>query len=42
MGEGFSLAGELELMLSGWTFISLDAKGNSGGCCWAGGLELFN
>ena len=31
MGDGFSLAGELELMLFGWVFISLDAKGKSGG-----------
>ena len=31
MGDGLSLAGELELLLSGWVFISLDAKGKSGG-----------
>ena len=31
MGDGFSLAGELELFLSDWVFISLDAKGKSGG-----------
>ena len=31
MGNGLSLDGELELMLPGLIFISLDAKGNSGG-----------
>ena len=31
MGDGLSLACELELLLSDWVFISLDAKGNSGG-----------
>ena len=31
MGDGLSLAGELELLLSGRIFISLDAKGKSGG-----------
>ena len=31
MGDGLSLAGELELLLSGWVFISLDAKGKSRG-----------
>ena len=31
MGDGISLDGELELMLSGWVFISLDAKGKFGG-----------
>ena len=31
MGDGLSLAGEMESLLSGWVFISLDAKGKSGG-----------
>ena len=31
MGDGLNLAGEMELILSGWVFISLDAKGKSGG-----------
>ena len=29
MGDGQSLDGELELLLFGWVFISLDAKGKS-------------
>ena len=32
MGDGLSLAGQMESLLSGWVFISLDAKGKSGGC----------
>ena len=31
MGNGLGLVGELESMLPGWVFISLDAKGMSGG-----------
>ena len=30
MGDGQSLAGELELLLSSWVFISLDAKAKYG------------
>ena len=31
MGDGVLFAGELESLLSGWTFVSVDAKGKSGG-----------
>ena len=31
MGNGLCLATEMESMLVGWIFISLDAKGKSGG-----------
>ena len=27
MGDGVLFVGELELLLSGWTFVSVDAKG---------------
>ena len=31
MGDGVLFAGEMELLLSGWTFSSVDAKGKLGG-----------
>ena len=41
MGDGLSLAGELELLLSGWIFISLDAKGKSGGLLLAWRIRIY-
>ena len=31
MGDGFSIARDLESLLSGWIFVSLDATGKFGG-----------
>ena len=42
MGNGLSLDGELELMLPGLIFISLDAKGKSGGLLIGWRKRLFN
>ena len=42
MGNGICLATEMESMLVGWIFISLDAKGNSGGLLIGWRKRLFN
>ena len=42
MGNGLCLAVEMESMLSGWIFISLDAKGKSGGLLIGWRKILFN
>ena len=31
MGDGVLFMGDLETMLNGWSFVSVDAKGESGG-----------
>ena len=42
MGDGKSLAGEMESLLFGWDFISLDAKGRSGGLLLGWRLRHFH
>ena len=42
MGNGLCLAAEMESMLAGWIFISLDAKGKSGGLLIGWRKRLFN
>ena len=42
MGNGLCLATEMELMLPRWIFISLDAKGKSGGLLIGWRKRLFN
>ena len=42
MGNGLCLAAEMESMLVGWIFISLDAKGKSGGLLIGWRKRLFN
>ena len=42
MGNGLCLATEMELILPGWIFISLDAKGKSGGLLIGWRKRIFN
>ena len=42
MGNGLCLAAEMESMFVGWIFISLDAKGKSGGLLIGWRKRLFN
>ena len=42
MGDGHVIAGDMEVLLSGWTFISLDAKGRSGGLLLGWRTRLFH
>ena len=41
MGNGLCLAAETESLLGGWIFISLDAKGKSGGLLIGWRKRLF-
>ena len=42
MGDGQVIAGELEVLLAGWNFISVDAKGRSGGLLLGWRTRLFH
>ena len=42
VGDGHVIAGEMEVLLSGWTFISLDAKGRSVGLLLGWRTRLFH
>ena len=41
MSDGHVIAGEMEVLLSGWTLISVDAKGRSGGLLLGWRTRLF-
>ena len=43
MGDGVLFVGELESLLFGWSFVSVDAKGESGGLLlgWRSQYLLF-
>ena len=43
MGDGVLFASNMEFLLSGWTFCSMDAKGKSGGLLvgWRNQFLLF-
>ena len=42
MGDGHVIAGEMEVLLSDWNFISVDAKGRSMGLLLGWRTRLFN
>ena len=42
LGDGHVIAGEMEVLLSGWNFISLDAKGRYGGLLLGLRTRLFH